>query len=68
MNQYNRKPSGKLEVCPRCGMDSGERKVSLSLCVADKCYVRCASCGFIVSGHGQSAATTKWNRLSRERP
>lgn len=64
MNQYNRKPSGKLEVCPHCGRDSGERKISLY--VPDKCYVRCASCGFTLSGKSQSSASASWNRLSKK--
>lgn len=64
MNTYNRQPRGKLEVCPRCGRDSGERKISLY--VLDKCYVRCASCGFTLSGKSQSSASANWNRLSKK--
>ncbi len=64
MNQYNRKPSGKLEVCPHCGRDSGERKIGIY--VPERYYVRCASCGFTLSGWSQSAATASWNRLSKK--
>lgn len=63
MNQYNRKPNGKLEVCPHCGRDSGERKIGVH--VPERYYVRCASCGFTLSGWSHSAATASWNRLSK---
>lgn len=59
MNKNNRKPKGKLELCPRCGMDSGERKASINL--PTRYFVRCASCGYIVGGDNQDAATKKWN-------
>lgn len=64
MNQYNRKPGGKLEVCPHCVRDSGERKIGIH--VPERYYVRCASCGFTLSGWSQSAATASWNRLSKK--
>lgn len=64
VNQYNRKPSGKLEVCPHCGRDSGERKIGIH--VPERYCVRCASCGFTLSGWSQSAATASWNRLSKK--
>lgn len=47
--------------CPWCG---GERKISLY--VTERYYVRCASCGFTLSGRSQSAATANWNRLSKK--
>lgn len=31
MNSYNRKPKATLAICPKCGMDSGERKESVNL-------------------------------------
>ena len=63
MNAYNRTPRGAVAVCPKCGRYSGERKESVNLPV--RYFVRCASCGYIVSGETQSAATNKWNAESR---
>lgn len=63
MNAYNHKSRAALELCPRCGMDSGERKCSVNL--PERYYVRCYRCGFIVAGDTQSAATNKWNTSSR---
>lgn len=64
MNSFRKKPRGELELCPKCGMDSGERKCSVNL--PEKYYVRRYSCGFIVSGNTQSTATASWNRLSKK--
>lgn len=64
MNSYNRKEKGHLELCPKCGRDSGERKASINL--PTRYFVRCASCGYIVGGDTQGAATTKWNREGRK--
>lgn len=64
MNKSNRKPKGKLGLCPKCGRDSGERKASINL--PTRYYVRCASCGYIVGGADQAAATTKWNREGQQ--
>lgn len=63
MNSFRKKPRGELELCPKCGMDSGERKCSVNL--PEKYYVRCGSCGFIVSGNTQSSATNRWNAMTR---
>lgn len=63
MNAYDHKPRAELPLCPKCGMDSGERKESVNM--PERFYVRCASCGFTVSGATQSAATGKWNKASR---
>lgn len=63
MNAYGKTPRGGIELCPRCGMDSGERKCSVN--IPEKYYVRCTSCGYIVSGETQSAATNKWNAARR---
>lgn len=59
MNKNNRKPKGKLELCPKCGRDSGERKASPG--IHTRYFVRCASCGYIVGGESQAAATKRWN-------
>lgn len=64
MNRNNRKPKTSLGLCPKCGMDSGERKASINL--PTRYFVRCASCGYIVGGDNQAAATTKWNREGRK--
>lgn len=64
MNAYNHKPKAKLEHCPICGMDSGERKESVN--VPTRYYVRCASCGYIVGGKSQSIATARWNKRGKE--
>lgn len=63
MNAYNRTPRGALALCPKCGRDSGERKESVNLPV--RYFVRCASCGYLVAGSTQFAATNKWNAESR---
>ena len=59
MNKGNRKPKGNLGLCPKCGRDSGERKATTG--VHTRYFVRCASCGYIVGGENQAAATKKWN-------
>lgn len=63
MNSYNRKPKAALALCPKCGMDSGERKESANLPI--RYFVRCASCGYIVAGDTQTGATAKWNKHSK---
>lgn len=65
MNAYKRKPRRELEICPKCGRDSGERKCSVN--IPERYFVRCYSCGFIVSGNTQSSATARWNALSLEK-
>lgn len=64
MNSYNRKPKAALALCPKCGMDSGERKESVNLPI--RYFVRCASCGYIAAGDTQSSTTAKWNKQKRE--
>lgn len=44
--------------------DSGERKIGIY--VPERYYVRCASCGFTLSGWSQSAASAIWNRQSKK--
>lgn len=62
-NKYFKKP---LPVCPKCGMDSGKRMVSLT--VPEKYYVICETCGFQTKGHAdQSAATNEWAGNSGKR-
>lgn len=51
MNARNRKPITDLSTCPRCGMDSGERKESVN--VPLRYYVRCGGFGYTVSGDSQ---------------
>lgn len=63
MNKMNRKPRLPLGLCPKCGMDSGERKASVNL--PTRYYVRCSSCGYAVGGNDQAAATAKWNKGSK---
>ena len=66
MNAGNRKPQGMLGLCPKCGMDSGERKCTIHL--PERYFVRCASCGYIVGGwDSQNRATAQWNRESKAR-
>lgn len=63
-------PPGTTKIlCTECEMkigvkDSGERKIGIH--VPERYYVRCASCGFTLSGWSQSAATASWNRLSKK--
>lgn len=64
MNKNNRKAKGRLELCPKCGRDSGERKASTG--THERYFVRCASCGYIVGAESQGAATNKWNREGRK--
>ena len=66
MNTYNRKPKKQLAICPKCGMDSGERKCTVNL--PERYFIRCASCGYIVGGFNtQTSTTAAWNRESKAR-
>lgn len=66
MNAKNRKPRKPLAVCPKCGMDSGERKCTINL--PERYYVRCESCGYTVGGHdSQCNASAQWNKESKVR-
>ena len=54
-----------LAHCPRCGMDSGERKTFDGPEV--KYLVICTTCGFHTAWHPtQSAASNEWNSASKE--
>lgn len=53
-----------LPTCPVCGMDAGERMVTLK--VPEEFFVQCFVCGFKTKRHkSQSAATKEWNERSR---
>lgn len=66
MNAGMRKPKRKLGHCPKCGMDSGERKCTINL--PERYFVRCGSCGYTVGGgNTQFGATAQWNRESKAR-
>lgn len=66
MTAFDRKPKKPLAVCPKCGMDSGERKCTINL--PERYYVRCGSCGYTVGGHdNQYSASAQWNRESKVR-
>lgn len=61
--QYKRVP---LKGCPRCGMHSGKRKVSVT--VPEKFFIYCESCGHLTRPHTtQSAATNEWNAESTKK-
>lgn len=54
-----------LAHCPRCGMDSGERKVTDGVPI--KYVVVCTTCGYHTDFHPtQSAASNEWNSASKE--
>lgn len=66
MNAFDRKPKKPLAVCPKCGMDSGERKCTVNL--PERYFIRCGSCGHIVGGYNtQASATAAWNKESKAR-
>ena len=51
----------KLPVCPKCGMDSGDRKVLYGSGAQEKYFVVCSTCGYMTKPHtSQSAATKEW--------
>ena len=55
--KYNRAP---LNTCRVCGMDAGERMVTLK--VPEEFFVQCMVCGYKTKRHKtQSAATKEWN-------
>lgn len=66
MNAHNKRPKLSLALCPRCGMDSGERKVKES--TYEQYYVVCETCGYVVGPFGDlSHAVRKWNRSAHEK-
>ncbi len=66
MNYKGKHKRAPLEACPKCGMHSGKRKVSVA--VPEKFFILCESCGHITRPHkDQAAATTEWNLASRNK-
>lgn len=64
MNRKNRHERHLLDLCPVCGMDSGERVQSTD--APFKHYVRCSTCGAITAGYAQQSKATKaWKRGMR---
>lgn len=56
----------KLENCPCCGMESGERRVTDDVPI--KYIVVCTTCGYHTRWRPtQSAASNEWNRSTHER-
>ena len=50
-----------LPVCPKCGMDSGDRKVLYGSGTQEKYFVVCSTCGYMTKPHPtQTAATKEW--------
>ena len=50
-----------LPVCPKCGMDSGARKVSYGNGTQERYFVVCETCGYMTKPHPtQTAATKEW--------
>ena len=61
MNRKNRHERNPLDLCPVCGMDSGERVQSTD--APFKHYVQCSTCGAITAGYAQQSNATKaWKR------
>lgn len=56
----------ELNLCPKCGMDSGERMVTDNVPI--KYLVMCTTCGYRTHWHPtQSAASNEWNRSAYEK-
>lgn len=61
MNEGNRQPRRTLGLCPRCGMDSGERMILDS--VPELYVVVCRTCGCRTRLYQTKGAETRaWNR------
>ena len=55
-----------LAHCPRCGMDSGERRVTDDVPI--KYIVVCTTCDYHTDWHPtQSAASNEWNAKAKRR-
>ena len=66
MNYRGQTKYVKLEVCPKCGTDSGSRKVTTK--DPEKYYVVCEYCGHKTHPHNtQRGATREWNYSSSKR-
>ena len=60
MNYGGKHKPVQLNTCPVCGMDGGERMVTLK--VPEEFFVQCMVCGFKTKRcKTQSAATKAWN-------
>lgn len=60
MNYRGKCKQTELKLCRACGMDGGERMVTLK--VPEQFYVQCMVCGYKTKAHkSQSAATKEWN-------
>lgn len=60
MNNHGRRYFRRLKECPKCGMDSGDRKVTIK--EPARVFVVCANCGHRTKPcKTQSAATLEWN-------
>lgn len=61
MTYAPRKKRDPLPPCPACGMDSGVRKVSVT--IPEQFFVICESCGFKTRPHKTAgAATQEWKK------
>lgn len=53
-----------LPVCPKCGMDSGVRKVLYGAGTEERYFVVCETCGYMTRPHRrQSSATNEWKGI-----
>ena len=60
MNYRGKNKMTELKECRVCGMDAGERMVTVK--VPEEFFVQCMICGFKTKPHkSQSAATKEWN-------
>lgn len=60
MNTKGRKPRSVLGLCPKCGMDSGQRMVKEG--PDEKYLVICESCGYHTHFYtSMSSASKEWN-------
>ena len=61
MNCDNRHPVHKLEPCPRCNMDSGQRMQTET--APEKFFIVCQSCGYRLGPYkAMCTATQQWDR------
>lgn len=61
MNKKGKNWYKPLKVCRVCGMDAGERMVTLK--VPEEFFVQCMVCGYKTRRcKTQSAATLEWNK------
>lgn len=66
MNARTKRPRTPLWMCPKCGMDSGERKVQEG--PYERYYVVCGTCGYFAGPcSDMSHAVRKWNVRNDEK-